>query len=106
MTAALGERLGDITEGSPKPWKSIPKPNVRLTAYADTTATIDAINEARIHYYLMEDPGIRRKKLFPAIDDLLHGLEFHLPPALRGHPRSRYPLVQPFLRASRFSRAQ
>ena len=32
-----------------------------LTAYADTNAAIDAINEARVHYYLMK-PGIRRKK--------------------------------------------
>src|SRR6202050_617298 len=42
-----------------------------LTAYADTTAAIDAINEARIHYYLMKPWDPPEEKLFPAIDDLL-----------------------------------
>jgi thioredoxin reductase (NADPH) len=42
-----------------------------LTAYADTTAAIDAINEARIHYYLMKPWDPPEEKLYPAIDDLL-----------------------------------
>jgi thioredoxin reductase (NADPH) len=42
-----------------------------LTAYADTAAAIDAINEARIHYYLMKPWDPPEEKLFPAIDDLL-----------------------------------
>ena len=42
-----------------------------LTAYADTTAAIDAINEARIHYYLMKPWDPPEEKLFPAIDELL-----------------------------------
>jgi len=42
-----------------------------LTAYADTNAAIDAINEARIHYYLMKPWDPPEEKLFPAIDDLL-----------------------------------
>jgi len=42
-----------------------------LTAYADTTAAIDAINEARIHYYLMKPWDPPEEKLFPPIDDLL-----------------------------------
>jgi len=42
-----------------------------LTAYADTTAAIDAINEARIHYYLMKPWDPPEEKLFPALDDLL-----------------------------------
>ncbi len=42
-----------------------------LTAYADTTAAIDAINEARIHYYLMKPWDPPQEKLYPAIDDLL-----------------------------------
>ena len=42
-----------------------------LTAYADTTAAINAINEARIHYYLMKPWDPPEEKLFPAIDDLL-----------------------------------
>jgi thioredoxin reductase (NADPH) len=42
-----------------------------LTAYADTSAAIDAINEARIHYYLMKPWDPPEEKLFPILDDLL-----------------------------------
>jgi len=42
-----------------------------LTAYADTAAAIDAINEARIHYYFMKPWDPPEEKLYPAIDDLL-----------------------------------
>jgi thioredoxin reductase (NADPH) len=42
-----------------------------LTAYADTNAAIEAINEARIHYYLMKPWDPPEEKLFPAVDDLL-----------------------------------
>jgi thioredoxin reductase (NADPH) len=42
-----------------------------LTAYADTNAAIEAINEARIHYYLMKPWDPPEEKLFPALDDLL-----------------------------------
>src|SRR6266850_2594639 len=43
-----------------------------LTAYADTNAAIDAINEARVHYYLMKPWDPPEEKLFPALDDMLH----------------------------------
>ncbi len=43
-----------------------------LTAYADTSAAIDAINEARVHYYLMKPWDPPEEKLYPALDDLLH----------------------------------
>jgi thioredoxin reductase (NADPH) len=43
-----------------------------LTAYADTNAAIDAINEARVHYYFMKPWDPPEEKLFPALDDLLH----------------------------------
>lgn len=42
-----------------------------LTAYADTSAAIDAINEARVHYYLMKPWDPPEEKLYPALDDLL-----------------------------------
>ena len=42
-----------------------------LTAYADTNAAINAINEARVHYYLMKPWDPPEQRLFPAIDDLL-----------------------------------
>ncbi|MGH9677042.1 MAG: FAD-dependent oxidoreductase, partial [Candidatus Acidiferrum sp.] len=52
-----------------------------LTAYADTNAAIEAINQARIHYYLMKPWDPPDEKLFPAIDDLLHdwNAAFHPP---------------------------
>ena len=52
-----------------------------LTAYADTNAAIDAINEARIHYYLMKPWDPPEEKLYPALDDLLQDwtATFHPP---------------------------
>src|SRR5215813_4600808 len=52
-----------------------------LTAYADTNAAIDAINEARVHYYLMKPWDPPEEKLYPALDDLLHDwtAAFHPP---------------------------
>jgi thioredoxin reductase (NADPH) len=43
-----------------------------LTAYADTSAAIDAINDARVHYYFMKPWDPPEEKLYPALDDLLH----------------------------------
>jgi thioredoxin reductase (NADPH) len=55
-----------------------------LTAYADTNAAIDAINEARIHYYLMKPWDPPEEKLFPAIDDLLHDWSSQFRPPYEG----------------------
>src|SRR5271154_1968708 len=43
-----------------------------LTAYADTSAAIEAINTARVHSYLMKPWDPPEEKLFPALDDLLN----------------------------------
>src|SRR5215467_11886 len=43
-----------------------------LTAYADTSAAIDAINEARVHYYFMKPWDPPDEKLYTELDDLLH----------------------------------
>ena len=43
-----------------------------LTAYADTTAAINAINEARVHYFLMKPWDPPEQNLYPAIDDMLN----------------------------------
>ncbi|HTZ49903.1 MAG TPA: FAD-dependent oxidoreductase [Verrucomicrobiae bacterium] len=43
-----------------------------LTAYADTNAAIDAINEARVHYFLMKPWDPPEQNLYPALDDLLN----------------------------------
>ncbi len=49
-------------------------PNARrvlLTAYADTEAAIQAINAARIHYYLNKPWDPPEEKLYPVLSDLL-----------------------------------
>jgi thioredoxin reductase (NADPH) len=49
-------------------------PNARrvlLTAYADTEAAIQAINSARIHYYLNKPWDPPEEKLYPVLSDLL-----------------------------------
>ena len=44
---------------------------VLLTAYADTEASIKAINETRLHYYLMKPWDPPEERLYPVLDDLL-----------------------------------
>jgi len=44
---------------------------VLLTAYADTDAAIRAINEAKIHHYLLKPWDPPEDHLYPALDDLL-----------------------------------
>ena len=44
---------------------------VLLTAYADTDAAIQAINSARIHYYLNKPWDPPEEKLYPVLSDLL-----------------------------------
>jgi len=52
-----------------------------LTAYADTNAAIDAINEAKIHYYLMK-PWISGGKAFPRVGRPAPRLERTISPAV------------------------
>jgi thioredoxin reductase (NADPH) len=42
-----------------------------LTAYADTEAAIQAINSARIHYYLTKPWDPPEERLYPVLSDLL-----------------------------------
>jgi thioredoxin reductase (NADPH) len=42
-----------------------------LTAYADTDAAIDAINEVRLDYYIMKPWDPPEDRLYPILDDLL-----------------------------------
>src|SRR5215475_5609500 len=42
-----------------------------LTAYADTSAAIAAINESQVDYYLTKPWDPPRERLYPVIDDLL-----------------------------------
>jgi thioredoxin reductase (NADPH) len=44
---------------------------VLLTAYADTEAAIDALNLARLDYYLMKPWDPPEENFYPILDDLL-----------------------------------
>ncbi|HEX8919067.1 MAG TPA: FAD-dependent oxidoreductase [Chloroflexota bacterium] len=44
---------------------------VLLTAYADTNAAIQAINEVQLHHYLLKPWDPPEEKLYPIVDDLI-----------------------------------
>src|SRR5262249_5856751 len=48
---------------------------VLLTAYADTAAAIQAINEVSLDYYLLKPWDPPDEQLFPVVEDLLTGWE-------------------------------
>lgn len=58
LLAKIGERLAGTRR-------------VLLTAYADTDAAIDAINRARVDYYILKPWDPPEERLYPVIDDLL-----------------------------------
>ena len=51
---------------------------VLLTAYADTQAAIDSINEVRLDYYLMKPWHPPEEKLYPVLDELLEDWKAHI----------------------------
>jgi len=51
---------------------------VLLTAYADTQAAIDSINEIRLDYYLMKPWHPPEEKLYPVLDELLEDWKAHV----------------------------
>jgi len=57
---------------------------VLLTAYADTEAAIQAINSARIHYYLNKPWDPPEEKLYPVLSDLLDGWKSGYRPRFEG----------------------
>ena len=57
---------------------------VLLTAYADTDAAIRAINEARIHYYLLKPWDPPEENLYPVLDDLLGDWTASFRPPIEG----------------------
>jgi thioredoxin reductase (NADPH) len=57
---------------------------VLLTAYADTEAAIQAINSARIHYYLNKPWDPPEEKLYPVLTDLLEDWKAGYQPAFEG----------------------
>jgi thioredoxin reductase (NADPH) len=57
---------------------------VLLTAYADTDASIRAINETRLDYYLMKPWDPPEERLYPVIDDLLDDWQASFQPPFQG----------------------
>jgi thioredoxin reductase (NADPH) len=57
---------------------------VLLTAYADTDAAIQAINEAKIQHYLLKPWDPPEQQLYPVIDDLLEDWRAHYTPPFEG----------------------
>jgi thioredoxin reductase (NADPH) len=55
-----------------------------LTAYADTDAAIRAINEVKIHHYLLKPWDPPEEQLYPVIDDLLDDWSSHYQPPFEG----------------------
>jgi thioredoxin reductase (NADPH) len=57
---------------------------VLLTAYADTDAAIRAINDARIHHYLLKPWDPPEQQLYPVLDDLLEDWQASYRPPFQG----------------------
>jgi thioredoxin reductase (NADPH) len=55
-----------------------------LTAYADTTAAISAINSANIHYFFLKPWDPPAEHLFPQLDDLLDDWQASFRPTFEG----------------------
>jgi thioredoxin reductase (NADPH) len=57
---------------------------VLLTAYADTDAAIQAINEARVNHYLLKPWDPPEEHLYPVLDDLLEDWQADYRPVFDG----------------------
>ncbi|HWF46874.1 MAG TPA: FAD-dependent oxidoreductase [Bryobacteraceae bacterium] len=57
---------------------------VLLTAYADTSAAITAINQVRLDYYLLKPWDPPERNLYPVLDDLLEDWQANHPPPYDG----------------------
>jgi thioredoxin reductase (NADPH) len=83
----VDQRMPDLTgiELLEKSMRFFPKSKrVLLTAYADTDAAIQAINQANLDYYLLKPWVPAEEKLYPVIDDLLENWWESFQPAFRG----------------------
>jgi thioredoxin reductase (NADPH) len=72
----------DFLERSREPYPEARR--VLLTAYADTEAAIQAINTARIHYYLNKPWDPPEEKLYPVLSDLLEDWKAGYQPPFEG----------------------
>lgn len=57
---------------------------VLLTAYSDTSAAIQAINEVQLDYYLMKPWDPPEEKMYPVLEDLLDDWQSHYIPEFNG----------------------
>ncbi len=55
-----------------------------LTAYADTDAAIEAINQAQLDYYLLKPWDPPEEKLYPVLDDLVNDWQATFKPQFKG----------------------
>jgi thioredoxin reductase (NADPH) len=55
-----------------------------LTAYADTDAAIRAINQVKIHHYLLKPWDPPEQELYPVVDDLLDDWQANFHPPFEG----------------------
>ncbi len=55
-----------------------------LTAYADTNAAIDAINQAAVHYFFLKPWDPPADRLYPQVDDLLDDWQGSYRPVFQG----------------------
>jgi thioredoxin reductase (NADPH) len=72
------EFLSRAREGNPSAKR------VLLTAYADTDAAIRAINEIKLHHYLLKPWDPPESNLYPVLDDLLDEWQASFRPAFDG----------------------
>jgi thioredoxin reductase (NADPH) len=57
---------------------------VLLTAYAETNAAISAINDVRLHFYLLKPWDPAEQQLYPVLDDQLDAWMAHYRPKFEG----------------------
>lgn len=79
MPALTGtELLTRAREQFPKAFR------ILLTAYADTNAAIDGINEARLHQYIVKPWDPPEERLYPVLDEFLDEWEADFHPPFHG----------------------
>ena len=64
-----------------------------LTAYADTSAAINAINEVNVNYFFLKPWDPPSQHLYPVLDDLLEDWTASYRPPYEGHSRAGNALV-------------
>ena len=82
LTSACPYGRRGVSEGSHAPFPDAKR--ALLTAYADTTAAISAINQANINYFFMKPWDPPAEHLYPQLDDLLDDWQASYHPTFEG----------------------